>query len=812
VDGLFDPDPDAVGRTYCTRGGFLDDVAGFDAEFFGISPREALSMDPQQRLLLEVAWEAIERSGLDPRSLAGTRTATYVGANQPEYGIPVPEGTDRGGYLVTGSSASVLSGRLAYVLGLEGAAVTVETACSSSLVALHTAVTALRAGECDRAIVAGVAVMASPTASVEFSRQRGLAPDGVCKAFAEGADGMVLAEGVGVVVLERFSDAHRDERRVRAVIRGSAINQDGASNGLTAPSGPAQERVIRAAVAAAGLGPADVDLVEGHGTGTALGDPIEANALLATYGRGRPADRPLWIGSVKSNIGHTQAAAGLAGVIKPVTALEQGVVPGSVLPGGPSSLVDWTSGAVRVAAEQQAWPQVDRVRRAAVSSFGVSGTNAHVILEQAPEQAGAPVDDSDEKSQSVAWAFSAHTETALRARATGLAELADRPGTVLADVAHALAATAGSLGHRAVAWGTDHASLARELRRIAAEPGGVDVAPADLGLPSGSASGRSVGGPGPVWVFSGQGGQWAGMAAGSLSSSPVFAEAFADVAQALREHVTWDPVELLTSGDTAWLGRTEVVQPLLWAGVVALARWWRAVGVEPAAVVGHSQGEVAAAVVAGVLSVEDGARVVCARSRLAAATDGGMAILSGPEDAVRRCLDERRALSVAARNSPVETIVSGPAEAIAALVDGPPGNVHVRRVKVDYAAHSASVEAVRDELLAVLAPITPRHGDVAWLSTVTGEWLDGTCADAGYWYRNLRETVAFGPAVATLAQAGHRHFVEVSPHPTLAAAVGDVLAAHPGPARVTTTLRRDQDGPAVVLAAAAHAWIGGAGL
>ena len=466
VAGLFDPDPDAVGRTYCTRGGFLDDAAGFDAEFFGISPREALGMDPQQRLLLEVAWEAIERAGLDPRALAGTRTATYVGANQPEYGIPVPEGADRGGYLVTGSSASVLSGRLAYVLGLEGAALTVETACSSSLVALHTALTALRTGECDRAVVAGVAVMASPTASIEFSRQRGLAPDGVCKAFAEGADGMVLAEGVGVLVLERLTDAQRDGRRVRAVVRGSAVNQDGASNGLTAPSGPAQERVIRAAVASAGLGLADVDLVEAHGTGTALGDPIEAGALLATYGRERPTDRPLWLGSVKANIGHTQAAAGVAGVIKAVTALERGTVPGSPLPGGPSSMVDWTSGSVEVPEDMRDWPQVDRPRRAAVSSFGVSGTNAHVVLEQAPETA----EIIERGTGTITWTFSAHSESALRTRATLLAELAEQPGADPADVAHALAATAGSLAHRAAALGPRHRTHS-SLGKRTARPG-----------------------------------------------------------------------------------------------------------------------------------------------------------------------------------------------------------------------------------------------------------------------------------------------------------------------------------------------------
>ncbi len=783
VAGLFDPDPDAVGRTYCTKGGFLDDVAGFDAEFFGISPREALAMDPQQRLLLEVAWEAIERAGLEPGGIAGTRVGVFVGSNQVDYGWG-RGGGNAGieGYLGTGNTASVLSGRLAYVLGLEGPALTVDTACSSSLVALHSAAAALRAGEIDRAVVGGVTVMSTPAPFLEFARQRGLAADGVCKAFAEGADGMVLSEGVGVLVLERLSDAQRVGRPVRAVVRGSAVNQDGASNGLTAPSGPAQERVIRAAVASAGLNLGDVDLVEAHGTGTALGDPIEAGALLATYGRAHPADRPLWLGSVKSNIGHTQAAAGVAGVIKAVTALERGVVPGSVGCANPTTVVDWTTGAVTLADGAHPWPETGAPRRAAVSSFGVSGTNAHVVLEQVPDRPEAPAPDAELspvlRGAPIARLTSAASAPALAGQIARLAEHGADPA-----IARALLARSCSHAHRAVV---------------------CDAAPV---------TGRTVGGPGPVWVFSGQGGQWAGMAADLLESSPVFAEAFAEVAAALREFVAWDPVEILTSGDDAWLTRTEQVQPLLWAVMVALARWWRAVGVEPAAVVGHSQGEVAAAVVAGVLSVQDGARVVCARSRLVATVDGTMALLAGSAEQVHERLAAHHLVGVAARNGPTDWIVSGPVDAVEALVEAVQADGgFARRIAVEYAAHSPAVEAVRDELLAELADIRPGRATVAWHSTVTSAPLDGPEADAGYWYRNLRCTVEFRSAIAELAVAGHRHFVEVSPHPTLGGPVADTVAecAEDAPVAVHGTLRRDQPDAVSLITAAAQAWVAGA--
>ncbi|SFQ99930.1 Acyl transferase domain-containing protein [Lentzea waywayandensis] len=788
VETLYDPDPDSQGTTYASGGGFYRDAAKFDAGFFSISPREALAMDPQQRLLLEIAWEAFENAGIDPLSMRGEAAGVFVGGGFSDYGGPMqsaPEGVE--GHLVTGKAGSVLSGRIAYTLGLEGPAVTVDTACSSSLVAVHLAVQALRRGECTAALAGGVTVMSTPAVLIEFSRQRGVAADGRCKAFANAADGMGLAEGAGVVLLERLSDAVAKGRRVLAVIRGSAINQDGASNGLSAPSGPAQRRVIRRALADARLTPAEVDVVEAHGTGTELGDPIEAQALLATYGQAR-AGAPLWLGSVKSNIGHAQAASGVAGILKMVEALRHRELPKTLHVDAPSPHIDWASGEVELLTEARPWPAADRPRRAGVSSFGVSGTNAHVILEEAP----AHTDIEPAGSTGVVpWVLSAKTSSALRARAAQLAGLDGGP----ADIGFSLATTRTVLDQRAVVFGTQD-ELRRGLTALAA--GDPDPAVVE-GVPSATG--------GVVFVFPGQGSQWTGMGKELLESSPVFAARMRECADALKSFVDWDLLDVLS--DEIALRRVDVVQPALWAVMVSLAAVWRAHGVEPAAVIGHSQGEIAAACVAGALSLEDAALVVAMRSRELAslAGAGGMVSVAAPAAVV----NERIAgtgLSLAAANGAASSVVSGTPQALDALLAGCAADgIRARRVPVDYASHSGQVETIEERLLEVLEPVRPRAGELPFYSTVTGRPADTSQLDAGYWYCNLRQTVEFEQATRALLADGHRVFVECSPHAVLTSAVqetaGDVDVAAVG------SLRRDDGGSERLLRSVAEAFVRG---
>ncbi|MFK4067219.1 SDR family NAD(P)-dependent oxidoreductase [Streptomyces sp. NPDC029674] len=836
LDALYDPDPEREGTFYTSGGGFLDGAGDFDAEFFGISPREALAMDPQQRLLLETSWEALERAGLDPASLRGSQGGVYLGVAGQGYGAgPQDPAADVEGHLLSGTVTSVASGRIAYTLGTEGPAVTVETACSSSLVALHLAGQALRAGECSFALVGGAAVMASPDAFVEFSRQRGLSPDGRCRSFAEAADGTGWGEGVGVLVVERLSEARRQGHPVLAVVRGSAVNQDGASNGLTAPSGPAQERVLRRALATAGLTGGDVDLVEAHGTGTTLGDPIEAQALLAVYGQDRPVEQPLWLGSLKSNIGHTQAAAGVAGVIKTVMALRHGLLPRTLHVDTPTTKVDWSKGAVRLLTEARPWHDTGRPRRAGVSSFGMSGTNAHAVLEQAPSDSPstvppgprppAPVASTEpsaspESSASpaplaptalepftgapVALPLSAASATALRAQARRLREHVEaEPERPLADLAHALATTRTAFRHRAAVTGRTRQELLGALAALG------DGAPAP-----GAVTGRA-GEARTVFVFPGQGSQWAGMARELLDGSPVFAARIDACERALAPYVDWSLDAVLRGSDGApSLERVDVVQPVLFAVMVSLAEVWRSYGVEPAAVVGHSQGEIAAACVAGALSLEDAARVVALRSRelLRLAGRGGMVSLAAPEERVREMLlpyDER--IGVAGVNGPQAVVVAGePAALEGLLADCAREAVRARRLPVDYAAHSAQVTDVGDALRTALAGVRPRTPDVPLYSTVTGDVVDGAVLDAAYWYRNLREPVEFARATETLLAAGHDLFIEMSPHPVLTAAIADTAERARRPVAAVGSVRRDDGGTDRLLASLAEAWTHGA--
>ncbi|AGL16509.1 type I polyketide synthase [Actinoplanes sp. N902-109] len=745
---------------YARVGGFLAGAADFDAEFFGISPREAVAMDPQQRLLLEVSWEALERAGLDPAGLRGSDTGVFAGLYYHGYGAQLPDG-DGSGFRLTGYSTSVASGRVSYALGLEGPAVTIDTACSSSLVAMHLAAQALRNGECSLALAGGVAVMAGPAAFAEFAQQGGLAADGRSKPFSDNADGTGWGEGVGVLVLERLSEAQRLGHPVLAVLKGSAVNQDGASNGLSAPNGPSQQRVIRAALAAAGLSTADVDVAEAHGTGTTLGDPIEAQALLATYGQDRPEGKPLWLGSVKSNIGHTQAAAGVAGVIKMVEAMRHGTLPATLNAGTPSRHVDWTAGDVRLLTEARPWEADGQPRRAGVSAFGLSGTNAHVILEEAPEQSSSPAPaDPVVTGGLVPWAFSARSEPALQV----LAERLVAVEAASEDVAVSLAVSRTGL----------------EFRGVLLEPGTPLV------------SGQVADGDGVAFVFPGQGSQWLGMGRELLASSPVFADFVAECEQL----VDFPLRDALVSG--AGLTRVEVVQPALFVMMVGLAKVWEAAGVTPSAVVGHSQGELAAACFAGALSLPDALGLAVARSQalVALAGTGGMLSVAADPETVDGLLADD--VVIAAINASSQVVVSGAPQALDALAARcEAAGIRARRVDVDYASHHPLVERVRDQLLAV--EVSPREGRLPFYSAVTGSAVDGASLDAGYWWRNLREQVKFAQTVAAMPVSG---FVEVSPHPVLVQGIEGRWAVG--------SLRRDDGGQRRLLTSLAEAWTHGA--
>ncbi|MGW2332291.1 type I polyketide synthase, partial [Streptomyces sp. NPDC001700] len=785
LDDLFDP----VGRSgaSATRyGGFLHDIADFDAGLFGISPREAIAMDPQQRLLLETSWEVFERAGIPAEAVKGSATGVFIGTNGQDYATLLSAARDEvQGHLGTGSAASVISGRLAYTFGLEGPTATVDTACSSSLVALHLAVQALRNGECSLALAGGVTIMTTPSTFVELSAQGGLAPDGRSKAFAAGADGTGWGEGVGMLLVERLSDAERNGHQVLAVVRGSAVNQDGASNGLTAPHGPSQRRVIRAALANARLAASDIDAVEAHGTGTKLGDPIEAQALLDTYGQDR--DRPLWLASVKSNLGHTQAAAGIAGVMKMVMAMRHGVLPRTLHVDEPTPHVDWSAGAVRVLTENTAWPEDDRPRRVGVSAFGVSGTNAHVIVEQPPVEAEAEPALPRAGASAVPWIVSGHGETGLRAQAAQLAAVADTLDP--SDVGRTLATTRSALSHRAVVIGSGREELLYGLSALAAGEPAANVVDGVAGPDSGV-----------VFVFPGQGSQWAGMAVELLETSPVFARRFAECSAVLEPYYDWSIEDVVRGVPTApSLDLIEVVQPVLFTVMLSLAELWASYGVKPSAVVGHSQGEIAAACVAGALSLDDAAKIVVLRSRLFAETlvgRGAIASVALPADQLAARIEpwgER--LTVAGVNGPTAATVAGDPESleefVAACVEE---GVRARVVPATVASHSPQVEPLRERLMELLAEVTPRRADVPFYSTVTGGLLDTTGLDADYWFRNARMPIDFVGALRSLFADGYRVFVESSSHPALATSIQDTAEAADEQVVVTGSLRRGEGG------------------
>ncbi|HUB53710.1 MAG TPA: SDR family NAD(P)-dependent oxidoreductase, partial [Mycobacterium sp.] len=792
---LYNPDPDVAGACYTRIGGFVENVGDFDPAFFGVGPSEALAMDPQQRMFLELSWEALERAGIDPTTLRGSATGVFAGLMTQGYGMFSAQPVE--GFRLTGQLSSVASGRVAYVLGLEGPAVSVDTACSTSLVTLHMAVQSLRSGECDLALAGGVTINATPDIFVEFSRWRGLSTDGRCKAFAGAADGTGFSEGGGMLVVERLSDAQRLGHPVLAVVSGSAINQDGASNGLTAPNGPSQQRVVRSALASAGLNGADVDVVEGHGTGTTLGDPIEAQAILATYGQDRQA--PLWLGSIKSNMGHTQAAAGVAGVMKMILAMRHEVLPATLHVDEPSPHVDWSAGSVRLLTEQQPWQANGRVRRAGVSSFGISGTNAHVIIEAAPVV--EPTErDPVAPPPVVPWALSAKSEMALASQASRLAEfIGARDELTAEDVGWSLAGRT-TFEHRAVLLGADRDQLLAGLGELAGGQPGASVI-----------TGQAAAGGKTVFVFPGQGSQWLGMGMGLHAAYPVFAEAFNTAVGELDRHLLRPLREVMWGHDENLLNTTEFAQPALFAVEVALYRLLESWGLRPDFLMGHSVGELTAAHVAGALSLENAAELVVMRGRFMQALPAGGAMMAvqATEDEVRPLLTD--GTGIAAVNGPSSVVVSGDEDAVTAIADQlREQGRRAHKLAVSHAFHSPLMEPMIADFRAAAKELRVNALAIPIISNVTGELAGDDFASADYWIRHIRVAVRFADSVRHAHSAGAGRFLEVGPGGGLTSSIEESLAD--ADIASVPTLRKDRPEPDSLTAGVAQAFVSGVGV